>query len=185
MREDALLHADEEHRSELEALGVVQGHERDEAALLARACPGRRRARCPGGSLRERRLRGPARYSRATPTSSCRFSVRPRASIVRSASSASIVAGALEHALEQLGTGSSCAAANRDSISARKRARLWRRRLRPRRPQDRPARPRACGPSPPRGRRDAGATCRRSRAGAGSRCAAASRRRCGLTRTLR
>ena len=52
VREDALLHADEEHRAELEALRVVERHQRDEAALLARARPGRRRARSAAGTRR-------------------------------------------------------------------------------------------------------------------------------------
>ena len=42
------------------------------------------------------------RYSRATPTSSCRFSIRPRASIVRSASRASSVPVFSRHPLEEL-----------------------------------------------------------------------------------
>ena len=58
------------------------------------------------------------RYSRATPTSSWRFSIRPRASIVRSASSASIVPDFSRTRSTSSSTGSSCAATMSVSISA-------------------------------------------------------------------
>ena len=90
VREDALLAADDEDDRVLEALRVVERHQRDQAAVVACACRRRRRARSARGTRRgRRRRRRPASNSRATPTSSSRFSIRPCASNVRSASSAS------------------------------------------------------------------------------------------------
>ena len=89
VREDALLAADDEDDRVLEALRVVQRHQGHEALVVA--------ARVGVGDQRdllqeevERVVLGAAASnSRATSTSSSRFSMRPCASIVRSASSAS------------------------------------------------------------------------------------------------
>ena len=87
VREDPLLHPDHVDGAELEALRVVQRHQRHERALAAdRVLVGVER-----DLLQERRQRRLGRVLAATraraPTSSCRFSIRPCASIVRSASS--------------------------------------------------------------------------------------------------
>src|SRR6202008_1161398 len=92
VREDALLHADQVDRAELEALRVVQGHERDERAVAAdRVLVGVERDLLEEG--RESlvfRLGLLSPLSRGTDRSSWRFSMRPCASIVRSASSDSM-----------------------------------------------------------------------------------------------
>ena len=94
VREDALLAADDEDGVVLQALGVVEGHQRDLGLVaLQVVLVGVERDRLQ--ELLERRSSdGPstsrlASNSAATPTSSSRFSILPSASIVRSARSAS------------------------------------------------------------------------------------------------
>ena len=117
MREHAVLHAGEEHDRVLQPLGGVQRHQRDRALLAAFALGGvevgdqrdrleeRLDARqalrdddvaggvsaVPTPAMPGRPDTSPASSawsnSRHTPTSSWRFSTRPRASIERSASS--------------------------------------------------------------------------------------------------
>ena len=70
MREDALLHADQEHDRELEALGRVQRHQ-DDLVLVAVELVGVGHERHLLEELAE------AVNSRAEPTSSPRFSIRP------------------------------------------------------------------------------------------------------------
>ena len=82
VREDALLHAGDEHHRELEALGVVQRHQRDERARVGDTRRCRRTARSPAGSRRGWARRRACRTRRRTPTNSSRFSRRPSASSV-------------------------------------------------------------------------------------------------------
>ena len=91
VREHAVLAAGDEHGRILQALGVVQRHQRHQALVLA-ARVGVRDER----DLLQEQLQGVlalggalASNSRATSTSCSRFSIRPWASIARSASSAS------------------------------------------------------------------------------------------------
>ena len=61
VREDPLLHPDHEHGAELEALRVVQRHQRDEAAPRRGSRPGRSTSEISWRKLDERRLLAPAR----------------------------------------------------------------------------------------------------------------------------
>src|SRR6476659_1229110 len=84
--EDALLHPDHEHGAELSPLALWR------VISVTRLCSSRivswseKSEICWRNSDRVGSSACSA-YSCATPTSSCRFSIRPRASIVRSASS--------------------------------------------------------------------------------------------------
>ena len=88
MREDAVLQPGEEHDRELQALGGVQGHQGDHALVLGvvgghLVGVGDQRdllQEAGQASARSLALAGASTrsvYSRATLTSSCRFSTRP------------------------------------------------------------------------------------------------------------
>ena len=83
VREEPLLHPDHEHGAELEALRVVQRHQRHERAVAARARPGRSTARSPAGTTRAtapaRSPRTRARRRRAPAGSPCVLAPRSSA----------------------------------------------------------------------------------------------------------
>ena len=189
VREHAVLHADDEDDRELEALGVVQRHQRHEALVVARCCPRRRAARSAAGTPRASRPRVRWRRTRAPTLHELLEVLDPALRLDRPLGLERLeVAGLVQHLLEQLADGRAAVRALLQPLHRRHEAveRLARRRAERgdvvglARPRPTPG----C-PSCPRGRARATATSARARACGELAIRVNAPASCGLTRNVR